>query len=117
MAADLGNAYGQLNLGADLDAEAGTDEEAKDPTNALSLEATKYYRLAAEQGLAKAQWTLFGRLHHGRGATVNRQESMCWAARAAVHGHKEAVSYFQSVEMDAHEVESLARVTLPLQDP
>jgi len=117
MAADLGNAYGQLNLGADLDHEAGSDEEAKGPTNALSLEATKYYRLAAEQGLAKAQWTLFGRLHHGRGATVNRQESMCWAARAAVHGHKEAVSYFQSVEMDAHEVESLARVTLPLQGP
>ena len=117
MAADLGNAYGQLNLAVDLDYEAGSDEAAEDPTNAPSLEATKYYRLAAEQGLAQAQWKLAVRLYKGWGATVNRQESTCWAARAAVQGQEEAVSYFQSVEMDAHKLESLARVTLPLQDP
>ena len=116
MAADLGNAYGQLNLADDLN-EVVSDEEVRDPTHAPSLEATKYYRLAAEQGLAKAQWTLFGRLHHGRGATVNRQESMCWAARAAVHGQEEAVSYFQTMKVDAQKVEVMARVTLPLQDP
>ena len=117
MAADLGNAYGQLNLAADLDYEARSDEEAKGPTNAPSLEATKYYRLAAEQGLAEAQWKLSGRLCRGWGATVDREEGMCWAARAAVQGQKEAVSYFKTVEAEAHEVERLARVTLPLQDP
>ena len=115
MAADLGNAYGQLNLAGELDYEAGSDEEAKGPTNAPSLEATKYYRLAAEQGLAQAQWKLSGRLCRGWGATVHLQESMCWAARAAVQGQKEAVSYFQTMKVDAQNVEVMARVTLPWQ--
>ena len=116
MAADLGNAYGQLNLADDLN-EVVSDEEVRDPTHAPSLEATKYFRLAAEQGLAKAQWKLAVRLYKGWGATVNRQESTCWAARAAVHGHEAAIGHFRATKTDAHEVESLARVTLPLQDP
>jgi hypothetical protein len=116
MAADLGNAYGQLNLALDLN-EIVSDEEGRDPTHAPSLEATKYFRLAAEQGLAKAQWKLAVRLWQGWGATVNRQESTCWAARAAVQGQEEAVSYFQTMKVDAQKVEVMARVTLPLQDP
>ena len=117
MAADLGNAYGQLNFAADLDEEARSNEEAKAPTHALSLEATKYFRLAAEQGLANAQWTLSIRLNSGRGAPVDKRESLCWAARAAVRGHEAAIGHFQTLGVDTHDVEKYARITLPLQGP
>ena len=59
------------------------------PTNQTA--ATRYYRLAAEAGNAKAQFVLGWRLATGKGvATQDREAAKHWYEKAAAQGHRAA---------------------------
>jgi TPR repeat protein len=51
------------------------------------VEATKWFRKAAEQGLAEAQYELATSLTNGRGATKDPFEAFKWYLEAAKQGH------------------------------
>ena len=54
------------------------------------LEAVKWYRMAAEQGLAEAQMNLGFMVENGRGAQQNSSEAVVWYRRAAKQGEADA---------------------------
>ncbi|MEQ1674023.1 MAG: tetratricopeptide repeat protein, partial [Candidatus Nitrotoga sp.] len=54
--------------------------------------AIKWYRLAAEQGLAAAQFSLGLMYHEGKGVPQNFEEAMKWARLAAEQGNASAQS-------------------------
>ena len=53
-------------------------------------EAVKWYRLAAEQGVAKAQYNLGWMYMNGRGVPQDYQEAVKWYRLAAELGHAKA---------------------------
>jgi TPR repeat protein len=55
------------------------------------VEATKWFRLAAEQGDALAQYDLAQRYELGVGTTVDRSEALKWFLLAAAQGQPDAV--------------------------
>jgi TPR repeat protein len=55
------------------------------------LKAAMWYRRAAAQGAAKAQFRLAHVLLHGLGTDRNPREAARWLCRAAAQGHAEAV--------------------------
>ncbi len=115
-AADLGYAKAQNNLGVILLAGAGASKDVEEGIRLLrkaaakgvdraqchlgelyrdgcegvlqsnSLEAEKYFRLAAEQGYAEAQEALGTMLHDGAGIPLNKEEAAQWYRKAAEQG-------------------------------
>lgn len=75
-AAEAGDAWAQLNLGAAYD--HGLAGVPRDPSLAL-----QWYRKAAEQGLAKAQFNLAHCLVVGCDGTVDARQARIWMRRAA----------------------------------
>ena len=53
-------------------------------------EATKWFRLAAEQGDAEAQWNLGLMYHKGRGVIKDDREAVRWFRKAAQQGDPDA---------------------------
>ena len=82
-AASEGDPWAQLNLGAAYD--NGFAGASKDP-----VQAVKWYRLSAKQGLAKAQFNLAHCLGTGYGAEQNLIESRQWMGLAAEQGMADA---------------------------
>lgn len=74
--AKLGEPWAQLNLGAAYDNGIGGLQE--DPQQAVA-----WYRKAAEQGVAEAQFNLAHCLATGRGTVQNYVESFAWMQKAA----------------------------------
>ena len=60
---------------------------AKDEVAAVS-----WYRKAAEQGHAKAQYNLGVMFQYGLGVSKNRAEAVYWYIKAAVQGEEVAIS-------------------------
>src|SRR6266498_332155 len=73
--AGAGDADSQCELGRRYDSGEGV---AKDPT-----EAVKWYRKAAEQNLAKAQYNLATSYAGGTGVTQDYAEAVKWYHKAA----------------------------------
>lgn len=53
-------------------------------------EAAKWYRKAADQGHAPAQYLLAVAFANGRGVTKDGAEAVKWYRKAAERGHKDA---------------------------
>ena len=53
-------------------------------------EAVEWYRKAAEQGYAQAQFNLGECLRDGRGIAKGEKEAVEWYRKAAVQGHSQA---------------------------
>ena len=56
-------------------------------------QAVKWFRLAAEQGYARAQFSLGVAYDNGKGVTMNYVEAAKWYGKAAVQGHAGAQCY------------------------
>ena len=56
------------------------------------VEAVSWYRKAAEQGEALAQYNLGRMFQYGLGVSMNRAEAINWYRKAAEQGHKGAIS-------------------------
>ena len=55
----------------------------------------KWYRKAAEQGDAEAQYKLGGCYLDGEGVARDKTEALKWWRKAAEQGHEEARSFFE----------------------
>jgi TPR repeat protein len=62
-----------------------------------SKEAAKWYRLAADQGNASAQFSLGLMYEYGRGVKQSDEEAVKWYRLAIAQGHEKAMRHF--VEM------------------
>jgi TPR repeat protein len=62
--------------------------------------AVKWYRKAAEQGLAPAQFYLGASYHNGEGVPQNRQEAVKWYRKAAEQGIAEAQSMLKKLGVE-----------------
>lgn len=82
LAAEMGNAGAQLNLGVMYDFGQGVPED--------DVEAVKWYRKAAEQGLAQAQFNLAVMYDDGEGVPEDDDEAVKWYRKAAEQGLAEA---------------------------
>jgi FOG: TPR repeat, SEL1 subfamily len=60
-------------------------------------EAVKWFRLAAEQGDAKAQYNLGWCYYNGQGVTKNYKETVKWYTLAAQQGDAGAQFYLQKL--------------------
>ncbi len=76
--AKAGDKFKQLELGEKLDAENQPDE------------AAKWYQLAAQQGLAEAQFRFADMLASGEGTPKQPDEAAKWFRRAALQDHPKA---------------------------
>lgn len=83
-AAEAGDAYAQLNLGAAYD--HGLSGVPVDPVRAVA-----WYRRAALAGVAEAQFNLAHCLATGHGVATDEVEAFVWMQRAAAAGKSEAV--------------------------
>jgi len=83
LAAEAGDAWAQLNLGAAFD--HGLAGFASDPSRAVY-----WYRRAADAGLAEAQFNLAHCLATGSGTPRDDVEAFGWMLRAAQQGLAEA---------------------------
>ena len=54
------------------------------------VEAAKWFRMAAEQEDADAQWVLGNMYHQGEGVPKDYAENIKWYRKAAMQGHVEA---------------------------
>jgi TPR repeat protein len=61
-------------------------------------ESLKWYRLAAEQGIAKAQLNLGFAYFKGEGVSVDKVEGLKWIKLAAENGSQEAISFLKSYQ-------------------
>ncbi len=61
-------------------------------------EAMKWYRLAAEQGDADAQYNLGGMYFSGHGVARNHIQAYMWVTLAAAQGNKNAVIGLEILE-------------------
>jgi TPR repeat protein len=98
------------------DASKQCDLGVKYETNGRYQEAVTWFRKAAEQGLATAQYNLAVMYANGRGVTKDDQEAVTWYRRAAEQGlalaqHNLAVMYAnaQGVPKDDQEAETWYR--------
>ena len=57
----------------------------------------KWYRKAAEQGLANAQFALGNMYEQGRGVPQNTSEALQWLRKAEVQGQDKATETIQSI--------------------
>ena len=56
------------------------------------MEAVTWYRKAAEQGNAHAQYNLGWMFQNGLGVSKNRAEAITWYRKAAEQGNEDAIS-------------------------
>ena len=89
--AELGDDRAQHQLG--LCCENGTAGVAKDYTNAL-----KWYRMAAEQGNAAAQFEFGCCRALAIGKARDSEEAMEWIIKAAENGEKRALLFLETIE-------------------
>lgn len=68
-------------------------------------EAVRLYRLAAEQGHAKAQYNLGVTYNTGEGVPKNLVRAHLWANVAAANGHEEARSFRDWLEQKMDKVQ------------
>jgi TPR repeat protein len=61
------------------------------------LQAASWYRKAAEQGDATAQYNLALMYYHGRGVAHDRQQAETWFRKAAEQGNAEAQIWINSM--------------------
>ena len=61
-------------------------------------EATKWYRLAAEQGLAEAQYNLGHCYYNGIGVEQDYSEAAKWYRLAAEQGDEEAIKALKELD-------------------
>ena len=79
-----------LCAGFTLGLTACTDERARTGAETPSAEAVKWYRKAAEQGNADAQYNLGVMYDHGRGVPQDDAEAVGWYRKAAEQGYAKA---------------------------
>lgn len=82
MIAENGGEYsriGQFNLGVKYYQGQGVEQSYE--------EAMKWYRLAAEQGLAEAEYALGDMYFNGTGVVKDNETALEWYEKAADHGH------------------------------
>ena len=60
-------------------------------------EAVKWYRKAAEQGNAKAQYNLGWMYDNGRGVVESDSEAVKWYQKAAEQGHEKAKTRLKEI--------------------
>ena len=53
--------------------------------------AIEWYKKAAEQGLASAQFNLGNMYYHGQGVDMNYKKAIEWYEKAAKQGHAKAI--------------------------
>ena len=82
LAAELGDARAQFNLGVCYDHGTGVARNF--------AEAVKWYRFAAEQGVVKAQYYLGLCYKYGVGVERDRQKAKEWLRKAAAQGDEDA---------------------------
>jgi uncharacterized protein len=58
-----------------------------------SAEPVRWFRLAAEQGNARAQYNLGGMYEFGRGIQEDKKAALVWYDLASARGHKDAVEH------------------------
>jgi len=83
----------ESNLGTVNDDNRVIPENDNSPVNWYrknAVEAAKWYKKAAEQGHAKAQFYLGDIYHRGRGAPKNVSEGLKWFRKAADQGYPDA---------------------------
>ena len=56
---------------------------------------TKWYRKAAEQGYAAAQYNLGINYYNGTGVSQNKEEAKKWLRKAANQGYENAKQYLK----------------------
>ena len=56
----------------------------------VPAEAVRWYRKAADQGIAQAQYILGTMFYHGRGVAQSDEEAARWYHKAADQGHVQA---------------------------
>ena len=61
-------------------------------------EAFKWYRKAAEQGYADAQYNLGNMYDKGRGVPEDKAEALKWWRKAAEQGHEDANEWLEFLE-------------------
>ena len=61
-------------------------------------EAVAWYRRAAEQGFAKAQYNLGVMYHKGKGVAKDDKEAMAWFRKAADQDHADARAALQKLQ-------------------
>lgn len=95
-AAEQGDAEAQVILGQGFDGEGLLAKEAslffsKENLNkdAAPAESVKWYRLAAEQGVADAQVILGKKIFYGKGVPKDPKQAAVWIRKAAEQGHME----------------------------
>lgn len=81
-AAEAGDPWAQLNLGAAYDNGLGINVDA--------AKAVHWYRRAAEQGIGEAQFNLGHSYATGHGVQQDYREAVVWLERAALQGLAEA---------------------------
>ena len=62
------------------------------------VESIKWYRLAAEQGHADAQFNLGASYLEGNGIDIDNVEGMKWIKLAAKNGYQQAIKYMESLQ-------------------
>jgi len=61
-------------------------------------EAVKWFRKAAEQGNADAQYALGRAYHEGQGVDYNYTEAVKWLKKAAEQGQSDAIYRLEDLE-------------------
>jgi TPR repeat protein len=61
-------------------------------------ESLKWYRLAAAQGNANAQFNLGAAYSKGEGVSIDKVEGLKWIKLAAENGSQEAISFLKSYQ-------------------
>ena len=64
------------------------------------IEALKWYRMAAEQGDAEAQYNLGVMYNNGKGVPENKIMAYFWSSLAKTQGDEDAVKYIEIVKKD-----------------
>ena len=62
------------------------------------VESVKWYKLAAEQGDADAQFNLGASYLEGNGIDIDNVEGMKWIKLAAKNGYQQAIKYMESLQ-------------------
>jgi TPR repeat protein len=88
--AKIGDADSQFSLGVIYENIGGGRKSLADDAKRGAIEAAKWYRLAAEQGHAAAQYSLADLYDGGRGVREDHAEATKWFRRAAEKGHAAA---------------------------
>ena len=67
-------------------------------------EAVKWYRKAAEQGDAKAQWCLGRCYESGDGVIQDKDEAVKWYRMAADQGHRYAIEELEELKKNGSQI-------------